>query len=200
MDITQYQQNRQDAFENVEQPHRFKWELQCYLDNEAEKEALHLKNAIEVLAHLIQSDVNDIELIRKTLYTYGSLRDVHEKGKRSIGNLTMSAIHSVNMADVGLQVKRKLFLKNGVISKINYKSFLILPSKNLQLYTDAQLHEFFAGFKSTILLLDLLYQNGKYNDILQIDSEKRGNLWSKRTNFTKFIDVLVFGACYKLVS
>lgn len=104
LDITQYHQNRQNAFENVEQPHRFKWELQCYLENEAEKESVHLKNAIEVLAHLLQSDMNDIELIRSTLYTYGSLSDVSEKAKRSIGNLTMSAIHSVNMADVGLQV------------------------------------------------------------------------------------------------
>lgn len=104
LDITQYQQNRQHAFENVEQPHRFKWELQCYIENEAEKESLHLKNAIEVLVHLIQSDMNDIDLIRKALYTYGSLPDVKEKGKRTIGNLTMSAIHSVNRADVGLQV------------------------------------------------------------------------------------------------
>lgn len=69
-----------------------------------------------------------------------------------------------------------------------------------QLYNDAKLHAFFAGFKSTILCLDLLYVNGKYNEILQIDSENREKLWSKRTNFTKFIDVLVFGACYKLVS
>lgn len=104
LDITQYEQNRKHAFENVEQPHRFKWELQCYLENETEKESLHLKNGIEVLVHLIQSDMDDIELIRKTLCTYGSLPDVREKGKRTIGNLTMSAIHSVNMADVGLQV------------------------------------------------------------------------------------------------
>lgn len=107
LDITQYQQNRQNAIENVEQPHRFKWELQCYLENEAEKEAPHLKNAIEVLAHIIESDMNDVELIRKTLYTYGSLPGVTEKAKRSIGNLTMSAIHSVNMADVALQVTEK---------------------------------------------------------------------------------------------
>lgn len=105
LDLTQYQQNRQKALENVDQPHRFKWELQCYIENEAEKEALHLKNAIEVMVHLIQSDVNDIELIRNTLYTYGSLQDVSEKSKRSIGNLTLSAIHSVNSADAGLQVK-----------------------------------------------------------------------------------------------
>lgn len=52
----------------------------------------------------MQSDMNDIELIRKTLYTYQSLNGVSEKAKRSIGNLTMSAIHSVNMADAGIQV------------------------------------------------------------------------------------------------
>lgn len=104
LDITQYQQNRQDALSNVEQPHRFKWELQCYLENESEKQALQLKNAIEVLTHLIQSDTSDVELIRNALYTYGSMSEVNEKAKRSMGNLVMMAIHSVNLADAALQV------------------------------------------------------------------------------------------------
>lgn len=131
MDITQYQQNRQNAIENVEQPHRFKWELQCYLENEAEKEAPHLKNAIEVLAHLIQSDMNDVELLRKTLYTYGSLPGVTEKAKRSIGNLTMSSIHSVNMADVALQVNAnwKILLN----LKMNFFYYHFLLTQNLSI-------------------------------------------------------------------
>lgn len=69
----------------------------------------------------------------------------------------------------------------------------------LQLYNDPQLCSFFAGFKSTLLCLDLLYINGKYDTIIQIDAEKRQSLWSNQSNFSKFIDVLVLGACYKLV-
>lgn len=56
--------------------------------------------------------MDDIALIRKTLYAFGSMPDAREKAKRSIGNLTMSAIHSVNMADVGLQVKIEMGKSN----------------------------------------------------------------------------------------
>lgn len=47
--------------------------------------------------------------------------------------------------------------------------------------------------------MDLLYLSQKYDEILEIDSERRQHQWSARTNFSKFIDVLVFGAAYKLV-
>lgn len=60
--------------------------------------------------------------------------------------------------------------------------------------------EFFSGFQCAHLYMDLLYENGKYEEIINVDKKLRQDLREKRTNFSKFIDVLVFGACYKLVS
>lgn len=105
LDLLTYQSNRQDARNNVESPHRFKWELQCYIENEKDKEATSLKNAIEVLVHLAQSDTDDVKLIKNTLYAYGSTEGVTDKAKRAIGNLVMKAIYSINMPNVASEVK-----------------------------------------------------------------------------------------------
>lgn len=55
------------------------------------------------------------------------------------------------------------------------------------------------GFKCTWLLFDLLYKSGNFEKIIEIDMENRPKMWSNTTNFSKFLDILVFGACYKLV-
>ncbi|XP_055310231.1 pentatricopeptide repeat-containing protein 2, mitochondrial-like [Sitodiplosis mosellana] len=167
LDLTAYQNNRQEAFDNVTEPNKFKWELQAYVENESEMDALRLKAALEVLAHLAKPE--DINLIKSTLYAFDSIESATDKAKRSIGNLVMKMVYSMNLPDVAIE-----------------------------LYNDPKLSEFFGGFKSTLICLDCLYVNGKYGEILKIDSKKRQHLWSTRTNFTKFIDVLVFGASYKL--
>lgn len=107
LDLLAYQSNRQDAWNNVQSPHRFKWELQCYIENEKEKEAANLKNAIEVLVHLIQSDIDDVELIKNSLYAYGSTEGVTDKAKRAIGNLVMKAIYTINMPSAAIEVKTR---------------------------------------------------------------------------------------------
>lgn len=189
MDLTTYQNNRRDAFKNVFEPKRFKWELQAYVENETEMDALRLKTALEVLTHLATPE--DFNLIKKTLYAFDSNTSGTGKAKRSIGNLVMKAIYSNNQADVAIEVKF-----TNQLCKNCFSSIFI----NFQFYNDPKLNEFFGGFKCTFICLDLLYINGKYSEILKIDSEKRQHLWPISTNFTKFIDVLVFGACYKLVS
>lgn len=189
LDLTTYQNNRRNAFQNVVEPNRFKWELQAYVENESEMDALRLKTALEVLAHLATQE--DFNLIKKTLYAFDSNPSVTGKAKRSIGNLVMKAIYSNNQADVAIEVKFINQLCKNCFSRI----FI-----TFQFYNDPKLNEFFGGFKCTLICLDLLYINGKYSEILKIDSEKRQHLWSIRTNFTKFIDVLIFGASYKLVS
>lgn len=102
--LTDYHTNRQNALNNVEGIKNFKWELKCYIDNEKELEAIRLKNAIEALAHLVDSDLDDVDLIKKTLYAIQSQKDVTDKTKRTIGHLVMKAIHSINLPDTALQV------------------------------------------------------------------------------------------------
>lgn len=102
--LTDYHTNRQNAFNNVEGINTFKWALRCYVDNESELEEIRLKNAIEVLAHMVNSDLDDVDLVKRTLYAIKSLDDVTDKTKRTIGNLVMRAIYSINMPDVAIEV------------------------------------------------------------------------------------------------
>lgn len=103
LDLTTYQKNKQDAFQNVVEANRFKWELHAYVQNETEMDALRLKTALEVLAHLAIPE--DFTLIKKTLYAFDSIPSVTGKAKRSIGNLVMKAIYSNNQANVAMEVK-----------------------------------------------------------------------------------------------
>lgn len=70
----------------------------------------------------------------------------------------------------------------------------------LQFKNKSELSAFFKGFRCTLLYLDLAYKNEKYNEILEMDKQLRDTILAKRTNFSKYIDVLIFGACYKLVN
>lgn len=102
LDLTTYQNNRRDAFQNVVEANRFKWELQAYVENETELDTVRLKTALEVMAHLATPE--DFNLIKKTLYAFDSNASVTGKAKRSIGNLVMAAIYSNNQADVAIEV------------------------------------------------------------------------------------------------
>lgn len=104
LDLETYQRNRHDAEINVENPHHFKWELQTYIQNEPEKDAVSLKNAIEALVHLVQPDNDDFKLVRDSLHAYDRIKDVTDKAKRSIGNMVMRAAHSLNRPDDAVEV------------------------------------------------------------------------------------------------
>lgn len=108
MGLSTYEKNRQDAFKNVEHPNHFKWELQVHIQNQSDIESLSLKNAIEILAHIVQPDSyadDDVNLLKTTLYEYASMRNVTDHSKRSIGNLTMQALHTINRPDAAFEVK-----------------------------------------------------------------------------------------------
>lgn len=105
LDLTGYQNKRQDALNNVSEANKFKWELQAYVENESEMDTLRLKTALEVLAHLAQPEIEDVNLMKNTLYAYDSIKGVTEKAKRSIGNLVMKTMYSINLPDAALEVK-----------------------------------------------------------------------------------------------
>lgn len=112
LELETYQRNRHDAENNVESPHHFKWELQTYIENEPDKDAVSLKNAIEVLVHLVQPDNDDFKLVKDTLYAYNSIENVTDKAKRSIGNMVMKAAHSLNRSDEAFEVNTILCPKH----------------------------------------------------------------------------------------
>lgn len=69
----------------------------------------------------------------------------------------------------------------------------------LQIYYDEQLEGFFDQLSSVIILMDLLYENKKYSDIIELYKTFR----NKQLSFGKYpksIMVLIFASCYKLVS
>lgn len=105
LDLTGYQNNRQDAINNVIEANKFKWELQAYVENESELDAVRLNSALEVLVHLAQPEFEDVNLMKNTLYAYDSIDGVNEKAKRSIGNLVLKAMYSINLPDAALKVK-----------------------------------------------------------------------------------------------
>lgn len=122
LDLIGYQNKRQDALNNVTEANKFKWELQAYVENESEMDALRLKTALEVLAHLAQPEFEDVNLMKKTLYAYDSIKGVTEKAKRSIGNLVMKAMYSINMPDAALEV---ILLINHTIRILSTNYFMI---------------------------------------------------------------------------
>lgn len=103
--LTSYQTNRLNAVNNVEGINSFKWELKCYMDNEKELESLRLISAIEVLVHLVDSNADDIETMKKTLHSIASFEEISDKTKRTIGNLVMKALYSINMPDAAIEVR-----------------------------------------------------------------------------------------------
>lgn len=60
--------------------------------------------------------------------------------------------------------------------------------------------QFFSGFLSTLLYYDMLYKNGCYEQILAKNNEAIQQCREKSINSARFLDALVFGSCYKLVS
>lgn len=125
LDLLDYQTNRQNAFQNVIGINNFKWELRCYLDNEKDLEELRIKNAMEVLVHLVDSNSDDVELIKKTLYAIESFDGITNKTKRTIGNLVMKAIYTINMPEKAIEVTLNEAMKTGFINilKLSMKFF-----------------------------------------------------------------------------
>lgn len=192
LDLIEYEQKRGDALSLIDGVNKFRWEFKTYIANEAEHDLIYMKNAIEVLAHILESDGDDVDLIKQSLYTFDSIDGVTNKGKQTLGHLLMKAMHSINNSDGAFDVRNKSNCEHMNIS--NLIIFVIF-----QLYNDPKLNIYFGGFKSTLICLDLLYNNGNYDKIIQIDKHNRQTFGEKRTMFSKFIDVLVLGACYKLV-
>ncbi|XKL68458.1 hypothetical protein PGB90_003949 [Kerria lacca] len=75
--------------------------------------------------------------------------------------------------------------------------YLNRPEEALKIYYDEQLEGFFDQLSSVIILMDLLYENKKYSDIIELYKTFR----NKQLSFGKYpksIMVLIFASCYKL--
>src|ERR1700685_446469 len=76
--------------------------------------------------------------------------------------------------------------------------YLNQPKMALDVFMDPELDGFFDQLASFQVLLDLLYNNGMYEEILKVFE----TIKTKQVQGLKFprnVTILVFGACYKLV-
>jgi pentatricopeptide repeat domain-containing protein 2 len=68
-----------------------------------------------------------------------------------------------------------------------------------QVFKDPELEDFFAQLGTYQILMDLLYENGRYQDILDV-FEIIKQRQHQEAKYPKNVVVLTFAACYKLVS
>lgn len=68
------------------------------------------------------------------------------------------------------------------------------------MYLDPQLSGLFQQKSSTIILCDMLFNNGMYRDVVHLIQRQRDEQLSKDIGTHYFLNCLLFGACYKLVS
>jgi pentatricopeptide repeat domain-containing protein 2 len=68
-----------------------------------------------------------------------------------------------------------------------------------QVFKDPELEDFFAQLGTYQILMDLLFENGRYQDILDV-FEIIKQRQHQEAKYPKNVVVLTFAACYKLVS
>lgn len=129
LDLTAFQTKRQQALHNVESTNTFKWELKSYLINKSELDPVQLKNAIEVLTYLLAASSDDVDLVKQSLYALGTIQDINDKTKRSLGNLVMQAIYSINMFEAAFDVSFLIRVK-GLDVDIYNKTYNLGDLKN----------------------------------------------------------------------
>jgi len=77
--------------------------------------------------------------------------------------------------------------------------YLNQPKLALEAFTDPELDGFFEQLASYQILCDLLFVNEMYDDILKVfETIKSKQIQGQR--FPRNVVILIFGACYKLVS
>lgn len=120
------------------------------------------------MVHLINKTPEDMELIEKMLYKYNSQNKELRFGLFVFGPVIMRMFYHLNEVD-----------------------------RALKLFKDPNMEGFFDQLISFQLLLDLLYENKRYDEVLEIfDFIKSKQIQGGR--YPKHSVVLAFAACYKL--
>jgi pentatricopeptide repeat domain-containing protein 2 len=68
-----------------------------------------------------------------------------------------------------------------------------------QVFKDPELEDFFAQLGTYQILMDLLFENGRYQDILDV-FEIIKQRQHQEAKYPKNVVILTFAACFKLVS
>lgn len=119
------------------------------------------------MVHLTEDD-NDIELVIKMMKRFNNQNKELRFGNFIFGTVVMRMFHNLNK-----------------------------PDEALQCFKSPELKGFFDQLMSYQILLDLLYDNGKYKEMLEVfEIIKERQI--EGTKYPRNIVVLTFAACYKL--
>lgn len=120
------------------------------------------------MAHLVNKSPEDIELINKMLQKYNSQNKELRFGLFVFGPVIMRMFYHLNEVDAALK-----------------------------LFKDPQMEGFFDQLISFQLLLDMLYENKRYNEVLELFDFIRSKQ-VQGARYPKHSVVLAFAACYRL--
>lgn len=82
-----------------------------------------------------------------------------------------------------------------VVMRLYY--FLNKPDEALKVFKDSELEDFFAQLGTYQILMDLLYENSRYQEILDVFDIIK-NRQHQDAKYPKNVVILTFAACYKL--
>lgn len=146
--------------------------------------------------HIITNKPGELDLLKHSLQRI--LDEDNSSEPYRFGPLIMRMFHFLNLPMEAIEVKKFQKMLNQSIFDCNNLCFLFFCLFGI-------FSQFYEEFNSTIfydktsfrILLDLLFNNGKYAEVIQLHERYRKQRVSKTVNLH---NVITFGACYKLVS
>lgn len=146
------------------------------------------------LIHLVDNTDSDIDLLIQVLRrVIKTDQDVYDPDKQyNFGPIIMRVFHYYQLADVAIEVN------NFSVNLITCGIFL---NNNLffQCYDDPELRDIFNNVTSYQILLDLLYKQQRYHEVIRIFKEFQGNEHSKGYQSSKYVSIFAIASCYQLV-
>lgn len=131
---------------------------------------------------------NDISILRDALKTLIHKQNEYDGDKYRFDTVVMRAFHYLNMPDEAIEVLHTFV--HSMIACQRIKFFC------LQFFEDGVLGQLFNKVTSYQILLDLLYENERYHDVLRIYNKL---MMHGRLHKNKYIDVIILATYYRLV-
>lgn len=149
----------------------------------------HLEYGLKNLLHIMNNNDDDISILKDALKTLIHKQNEYDGDKYRFDTVVMRAFHYLNMPDQAIEVQQTFV--HSLNAKESTKWFFYL-----QFFEDDVLGQLFTKVTSYQILLDLLYENEKYNDVLRIYNNL---MMYGRLHKNKYIDVIILATYYRLV-
>lgn len=189
--MKRYEESRKEVEHAIANHAFFKQQFRKQLLN-TETSLTHVEYGLKNLLHIMNNSYADISILKDALRTLIHKRQDFEGDKYRFDSIVVRAFHYLNMPDEAIEVNHihQIHLSNELNPFLHCIRFLI------QLFEDENLSQLFSQVTGYQILLDLLYENEKYADILRIYEDL---VSSGRLHKNKYIDVIVLATYYRLV-